>query len=146
MKKSILTFGFSFLLFLLTSLTIKAQEWDWNGTGYNETVKEYVWGTIQQMKLQGNCSRWNYGKSALQKVFIYSWSKDDDRYRIRFQFTWHIDYMFGGSNDYSYTVKVSSDRNGCHAQMTYENSTGGPDCSYSSGRMYDLGCLTGSGR
>ena len=42
MKQRYLILSVWVMFFVLTSVTLKAQSWDWNGSGSNETVRVYV--------------------------------------------------------------------------------------------------------
>jgi len=141
MKKIILITLTLFLSFNFSSL--KAQDWNWHGNDYNSTVKEYIWGTIQKMNSSYNCSGYAYGKSKYQKIDVYSYTTDGVRIRFNFKFFWQIDYMLMSSNQYSFTLDVSCMPDGCNARVSYQDETGGPDCSCSKGYQYDLGCLYG---
>jgi len=74
------------LISLLSITTLSAQEWNWHGNESNQTIREYVWGTIQKMNSKYNCSGYAYGKSKYQKIDVYSYSTDGVRLRFNFKF------------------------------------------------------------
>ena len=121
--------------------TISAQQWNWHGNSSNETVSDYAWGVIQKMKTSYGCSAYNYGKSTYQVVDVYSYSEDNHRIRFNIKFSWQIDFMFMPSQEYSYTLSVSTTSSGCNTKVSYDGDTGEPICANSKGNMYDLGCV-----
>lgn len=142
MKKLILL---SILLTSLGSIKIQAQNWNWEcsrpNSGDLPDVERYIWGAIQKMKTNGDCSKWNYGKSQYQKITIYSYSKTSNAYSLKFKFYWQIDYMFGGSSSFSYTIKLDVNHGGCSARITYVDETGGPSCNYNINEFRRVDCV-----
>lgn len=134
------------LLYILffSSIEVEAQQWDWHGNSQDQTISDYTWGVIQKMKTNYNCSAYNYGKTNYQVVDIYSYSVDQHRIRINFKFSWQIDFMLMPSQQYSFTVGVSTTSSGCNTKISYDSATGNPSCIMSTGGyMYDLGCVYG---